>query len=234
MGTLVAAYVAGALSTLSPCVLPLIPILLASALQRHRLGPLALAGGLAVSFAGLGVLLAGAGFALGLDAAVVRQAAAVTMLAFALVLLVPTLARGFAGLAAPLAGGGHAVLARLSGDGLAGQFALGLVLGAVWSPCTGPTLGAAVGLAGSRDTALQALLVMAAFAVGAAMPVLALAYGLSSRRQALGRLALRAKPVLAAVLLGVGLLVLSGADKRLEAALVDVMPDGLIWLVVRY
>lgn len=234
MGTLVAGYLAGLFSTLSPCVLPLIPVLLASALQRHRLGPLALAGGLAVSFAGLGVLLAGAGLALGLDAALIRRGAAMVMLAFALVLLVPALSRGFTTSVAPLAGGGNVVLARVSGDGLRGQFVLGLVLGAVWSPCTGPTLGAAVGLAGSRATIPEATAVMAVFAVGAATPVLALAYGVASWKPVLARLGQRGKPILGAILLVVGVLVLSGADKTIEAMLVDLMPDWLITLTVRY
>ncbi|CAA7625110.1 cytochrome c biogenesis CcdA family protein [Magnetospirillum sp. UT-4] len=234
MGTLLAGYLAGAFSTLSPCVLPLIPVLLASALQRHRLGPLALAGGLAVSFTLLGMLLAGAGLAFGLDQTAVRQAAALVMAGFGLVLLVPALSRGFAAIAAPLAGGGGTLLSRVSGDGLAGQFLLGLLLGAVWSPCTGPTLGAAVGLAGSRDTLAEAGLVMAVFAAGAASPVLALAYGLSSWKQALGRLAQRGKPVLGGVLLAVGLLVLSGADKALETALVAIMPDWLVAATVMF
>lgn len=232
MGTLAAGYLAGAFSTLSPCVLPLLPILLASALQQHRLAPLALAGGLAVSFTAVGLLLAGAGFALGLDQSVLRQTAAMIMAGFGLVLLVPALSRGFAAVAAPAAGHGGALLGRVSGDGLAGQFLLGLLLGAVWSPCTGPTLGAAVGLAGSRDTALQAAAVMGVFAVGAATPVLALAYGLSSWKSRLGRLAQRGKPVLGGVLLAVGLAVLSGLDKMLETALVARMPDWLVALVV--
>lgn len=230
MGTLVAALLAGVFSTLSPCVLPLIPVLLAGALNSHRLGPVALASGLALSFAGLGVLLASAGFALGLDGALIRQGAAVVMVAFGTILLAPPLTRAFAA-AASMAGGGS-LLARLPGDGLAGQFLLGLVLGAVWSPCTGPTLGAAIGLAGSRSTVAGAALVMAIFAIGAALPVLALAYGLSSWKAALGSIARRGKPILGGALLVVGLLVLTGADKAIEAVLVDIMPDWLVALTV--
>ncbi|CAA7615335.1 putative cytochrome c-type biogenesis protein membrane protein [Magnetospirillum sp. LM-5] len=234
MGTLIAGYLAGMLSTLSPCVLPLIPVLLASALQAHRLGPLALAAGLAVSFAGLGLLLASAGFALGLDGGTVRTGAGWLMGLFGLVLLVPALSRGFAALVQPLAGSGGGLLARVSGDGIGGQFALGLLMGAVWSPCTGPTLGAAVGLAASGDDLGRAALVMLAFALGAVTPVLALAYGLGRRRKELGAFAQRAKPAMGAVLVAVALLVLTGADKQVETALVAIMPDWLVTLTVMF
>lgn len=234
MATAIAAYLAGILSTLSPCVLPLIPVLLGSALQSHRLGPVALAAGLALSFAALGVLLATAGFALGVDSAMVRMAAAVVMGLFGLVLLVPALGRQFAVAAGPLAGQGNQLLGRVSGDGLGGQFALGLLLGAVWSPCTGPTLGAAVGLAGASGTAGQAVVIMVIFALGAASPVLLLAYGLSSWRHGLARLAARAKPVMGGILLAVAVLVISGLDKALEAALVAGMPEWLVALTVKY
>lgn len=234
MATVIAAYLAGILSTLSPCVLPLIPVLLGSALQNHRLGPVALAAGLAVSFAALGVLLATAGFALGVDGAMVRMAAAVVMGLFGLVLLVPALGRQFAVVAGPLSGQGNQLLGRVSGDGLGGQFALGLLLGAVWSPCTGPTLGAAVGLAGASGTAGQAVVIMVIFALGAASPVLLLAYGLSSWRHGLARLAARAKPVMGGILLAVAVLVISGLDKALETALVATMPEWLVALTVKY
>ncbi|OJX81254.1 cytochrome c biogenesis protein CcdA [Magnetospirillum sp. 64-120] len=234
MTALFAAWVAGMLSTLSPCVLPLVPVLLGSALQAHRLGPVALAGGLAVSFASLGIVLASVGFAIGLDAGAVRNGAALVMGIFGLVLLVPALGRGFSALVAPLAGSGSSVLGRISGETLAGQFLLGLLLGAVWSPCTGPTLGAAVGLAGARDTALQAGAVMVVFALGAATPMLMLAYGLSSWRKRLGNWASRAKPVMGAILLVVAALVLSGLDKMAESILVAAMPDWLVNLSVMF
>lgn len=238
MSAAIASFLAGALSTLSPCVLPLIPVLLAGALQSHRMGPLALAGGLAVSFTVLGVLLASFGLALGIDQTVIRTTAAVLMTAFGVVLLAPPLQRGFAMAVAPLAGGGNAMLSKVSGDGLSGQFGLGLLLGAVWSPCTGPTLGAAVGLAAQRQSLPEVTAIMAIFALGAAAPILLLAYGsrgaLAHRKEAMSRIAARAKPVLGAVLLAVGPLVLSGLDKTIEAAAVAVMPDWLVALTVRF
>jgi len=92
MVSLLLAGLAGMLASLSPCVLPILPIVLAAAGAEHRLGPLALAGGLALSFAGAGMLLGLAGFALGLDGEVLRVGAAVLMLLAGAALLVSSVA----------------------------------------------------------------------------------------------------------------------------------------------
>ena len=75
VATLGLAFLAGILSVLSPCVLPLLPLVLGAAASEHRLGPAALAGGLALSFVAIGLFVATVGFAIGLDAGVFRLAA---------------------------------------------------------------------------------------------------------------------------------------------------------------
>jgi cytochrome c-type biogenesis protein len=134
---------AGALSTLSPCVLPLVPVLLASAANAHRWGPVALGTGLALSFALIGTFLATVGAALGLDPDTFRSIGAAVLALFGLILLVPKLQAVFGAAMSGLSSSGHQLLARITLDGLAGQLVIGLLLGAVWSPCFGPTLGAA-------------------------------------------------------------------------------------------
>jgi cytochrome c biogenesis protein CcdA len=171
-GTFALGYLAGLLSTLSPCVLPLLPILIATALGQHRFGPWALAAGLTVSFMLVGTVIAAFGASVGLDPAVLRQVAAGLLVAFGLVLLVPALQMRFAAASAGLAASGDGLMARVSGRGWGGQFAVGLVLGLVWSPCVGPTLGAASTLASQgRDLGSIALL-MLLFGLGAATPLL--------------------------------------------------------------
>src|SRR6266850_3578763 len=88
--------IAGALSTLSPCVLPLVPVLMASAVNAHRWGALALGTGLALSFAFIGIFLATVGASLGLDPDAFRTVGAVMLGIFGLVLLVPRLQQAFA------------------------------------------------------------------------------------------------------------------------------------------
>lgn len=238
LGSLALAFVAGALSTLSPCVLPLLPVLLASALQQHALGPLALAGGLSVSFVGMGVFTASLSLGLGVDPGSLRFAGGLLMLALGVVLLVPALQARLALAAGPVTGWSGGLLQRLPSAGLGAQLLLGLALGVVWVPCTGPTLGAAIGLAAQGETMLRAAAVMTVFGLGAATPLLALAYGsrqaVLGRRDLLKRLAVVAKPGMGLVLAAVGLLVVIGLDKAIETHLTNAMPEWLLDLTTRY
>ena len=97
------AYVAGVLTLINPCVLPLLPIVIAAAFQNSRLGPLALAAGLTVSFAVLGVSVTAFGHLASISPDAVNRAAAIMMMAFGVVLLVPRGQAVLATLAAPLA-----------------------------------------------------------------------------------------------------------------------------------
>lgn len=146
-------FLAGLLSTLSPCVLPIVPILLGSAAHAHPRAPLALAAGLALSYAVLGTTLAWAGASLGIDASVFRTIGAVVLGLLGVLLVSGTLQQRFALLASGIGSAGNGLMARLPADGLAGQFAIGLLLGVVWSPCVGPTLGAAIVLSSKNLTA---------------------------------------------------------------------------------
>ncbi len=91
LATLTLAFLAGTLSILSPCVLPLVPIVLGAASSAHRWGPVALAAGLALSFTVLGMFVATIGFSIGLDAEWFRKFGAVLMILLGAVLLVPDL-----------------------------------------------------------------------------------------------------------------------------------------------
>src|SRR3982074_1515124 len=83
------AFVAGLLSILSPCVLPLVPIVLGAAVAEHKLGPVALAVGLALSFTAIGMFIATIGYTIGLDGDVFRSVAAVLLVLVGAVLVIP-------------------------------------------------------------------------------------------------------------------------------------------------
>jgi cytochrome c-type biogenesis protein len=234
LGSYGLSLVAGTLSTLSPCVLPLVPILLGTAVAAHRFGPFALAGGLTLSFTTIGVLLASLGAALGLDQGVFRDGAAVLLVALGAVMLSRRLQERFAVATSGLSGAGHGLLVKVTLDGLAGQFALGLLLGLVWSPCAGPTLGAAVTLASQGRDLGQVTLSMALFGLGAGLPLVAL--GLVSR-QAMARMRGKllaaghwGKRALGGLMLALGVLILSGGDKGFEAWVLQAAPDWLVRL----
>jgi cytochrome c biogenesis protein CcdA len=238
IGTYGIALVAGLLTTLSPCVLPLIPLLMGSAVSAHRLGPWALAVGVALSFTAAGVLLASVGASLGLDGETFRRMAALLMTAFGLILLSGRLQALFVRATSGLSNSGHALLARFTLDGLGGQFILGLLLGIVWSPCVGPTLGAATTLASQGRNLAQISLLMAVFGVGASLPLLLI--GSLSRaallriRGSLKTTGERGKQVLGLALLLLGALILFHADHRLEAWLLDHSPAWLTALTTQY
>jgi Cytochrome C biogenesis protein transmembrane region len=138
-GAIPLAFVAGVVSILSPCVLPILPIVLGAAASEHRLGPAALAGGLSISFVVIGLFAATIGYAIGLDLGVFRVVAAVLMIAIGAILLLPRLQAQLAVAGAPVANWGSRHVDAAGQRGLAGQLVVGLLLGAVWSPCVGPT-----------------------------------------------------------------------------------------------
>lgn len=224
-------YGAGLLTLINPCILPVLPIVLATALQASRWGPAALAAGLSASFVTLGLGVTAFGHAIGLTEDVVARAAAAMMLAFGLILMVPRFSARFAGATAGLAGVADARLDSVDRAGLQGQFVGGLLLGAVWSPCVGPTLGAAIGLAAQGESLLRAGAIMAAFAAGVSTVIVALGYGarrLAGRhRGAMIGFAARARPILGAVFAATGLALLLNLHHAVEGWALDVMP---VWL----
>jgi len=238
MVSILLGLLAGALTTLSPCVLPVLPFVLFAALDQHRFGPLALAAGMATTFAGLGMLISGAGLSIALSGDGVRYAAAALMGIFGVVLLSSSLQQRFALLTAPLTSWLNSSTPRFGGSGMTGQFAVGALMGAVWSPCSGPTLGAAVTLAASSQTAWKAGAIMLSFGLGASVPLVAIAYGsratLKARKDALRGIGRIAKPVLGGAVLAAALLVLTGLDRVVEAELVRSMPDWLTTLTTRF
>ena len=232
------AFLAGVLSTLSPCVLPLLPIVLGTAVSAHRAGPVALAAGLALSFVIVGLFVATIGFSIGLDAGAFRVIAAIFLIAIGLVLLVPRSQAQFALAAGPVSQWTEQRFGGFSGDSLGGQFGVGLLLGAVWSPCVGPTLGAASLLAAQGSNLGYVAITMLLFGLGAAMPLLLL--GLLSRetllrwRTRLYAAGKTGKVTMGIILVAIGFLVSSGLDKKIETVLVDVSPAWLTELTTRF
>ncbi|MBW7885301.1 MAG: cytochrome c biogenesis protein CcdA [Caldilineaceae bacterium] len=229
---------AGLLSTLSPCVLPIVPILLGSATNANRHAPLALAAGLALSYAVVGSALAWAGASLGIDTAIFRSVGAALLGLLGIVLMSSALQQRFASLTSGIGNAGNNLLARIQLDGLAGQFAVGLVLGVVWSPCVGPTLGAAIVLASQGTNLAQVGLVMAEFGIGAALPLVALAYlsrgAMGRMRSQLMQAGKTGKVLLGAVMVVLAVLILTGADKPMETWLVEHSPAWLTQLTTRF
>lgn len=226
------AYAAGLLTLINPCVLPILPIVLAGALQASRWGPLALAGGMGLAFVTLGFGVIAAGHLVGLTEETVGRAGAVVMIGFGLVLLVPQASARFAMATAGVAARADDGMRDLDRDGWQGQFLGGLLLGAVWSPCVGPTLGGAISLASQGEDLAWAFAIMVGFALGIGSVVVALGYGARGVMQrhmgALRRFAQASRPILGAVFVFVGVAILMRWHQMAEIWLLDRLP---IWLL---
>jgi cytochrome c biogenesis protein CcdA len=235
MTSILIAYLAGVVTILSPCILPLLPIVLGGALSSHRLGPYALAFGLVLAFTGFGLLVATAGFAIGLTPKLLNQVAAVLMIGLGGVLLSASLQQRFAVVASTATRGLNTQVSNFAPDGLSGQFILGGILGAVWTPCVGPTLGAAIALAAQGQSIAYAGTVMFAFALGTVTPLIGIMLvsreAFMNRRGAMLEASRWLKPMLGLLLITFGVLFLSGLMSDWEAFVLDHMPESLVQFI---
>lgn len=232
MTSIFLAFLAGALTLLNPCVLPLLPIVLGTAFQENRWGPVAVASGLTASFTLIGVPVLAFGFSLGVDTEAVRQLGAYFLIAFGIILAVPALQSFTATKLAPLVSGAGEMAAKITAPGLVGQFTIGTLLGIVWAPCAGPTLGAAIASASQAQNLASAFVTFGFFGVGISAALLIFAYAsrasLASSKQGLQRFSSWAKPTFGMLIALVGGMIVTGYDKALEAVLLDMMP---LWFI---
>lgn len=173
------AIAAGFLTILAPCILPVLPFLLGTSGGRSKWRPLMIVAGFVVAFSVIGAALATAGTFLGISNETLRYVAGGILLLFGAALLfegayaklAARLEPALTGLGLKLSGG-----ASLKTDAFSGVV-VGLSLGLVWSPCAGPILGTILTLAAKMKDFLTTLLLMFAYALGAGIPMLGIAYG---------------------------------------------------------
>ncbi len=228
LATLPLAFAAGVLTIFSPCVLPLAPIVVASARAQDPRGPIALGLGLAATFGVVGGVLASFGVEFG-DSALARAASAAIVIVIGAALLMPAIGDAIERRLGFVGGAADVLRKRLPSAGLAGQAAAGVVLAFAWAPCAGPILGAALLLAARGGSPAAAIVTMTAYALGAAGALLAVGY-------TIGRVAAKARfawagaggrIALGAAFALIGALVLTGLDHPIEAVLVSAMPNWL-------
>ena len=183
-----------------------------------------------------GMLISVAGRSLGITEETIAQGGAVLMIGFGLILLVPRFSTGFATATGNLASGADDQLDRIDRSGLQGQFLGGMLLGAVWSPCIGPTLGGAISLASQGESLLFAGAIMVSLALGVSTIILALGYGARSviqKRQAMMcRFASKSRPIMGVIFVAVGLAILFQLHKIIEIWAIETLPPWLIDLSV--
>ncbi len=233
-------FIAGILTTISPCVFPILPFLMASALRQSKKAPLYMILGLALSFIIVGFTLSRFGSLLGLGSDQIRLVSASLLVMTSLFFLsqkvqdfVSEKMTSFANL-----GTSASHKWKLEESSSIDSLLLGGLLGVIWSPCAGPTLGVAVSLASQEGAAFDSLMMMVVYAVGAIIPMLLIAYGFRSFFQKhqgkIMNFSENSKPVFGFIILITGISILFGFDKNIEVLLLNNLPEAWVNLITKY
>lgn len=174
LSSLALTFGAGIASVASPCVLPVVPIILSGTAEDHRSRPALIVAGIAASFVAMGIVTSLFGSAVGPVMPVLEKVFGVMVVVFGLLLLanVNPFKRITWGQGIQAAGRG-----RWSG------LLLGLSLGIVWIPCVGPMLSSVLALVASKGSMSTGVLLLLVYSLGFAVPMLAVGYGSQALRQ---------------------------------------------------
>lgn len=231
---IILALAAGFLSSLNPCVLPLLPVIVGGLVQQNRFAPLWMAIGLALSFASFGWLTGFVNPLLGIEPEQLSAlASCLLVLAGAFMMFPSVLERIRArmpALMAPL----QSFAARLDATGPGGAFLLGGLMALIWTPCGGAMFGAAIGLLSDEASVGRGSVLLGLYGFGAALPLLFIAYGargtVLQRKNLLRITHAYGRPLLGSFLLIFGILNFFGWLKYLESALLKMLPGSWIAL----
>lgn len=221
------ALLSGVVTVLSPCILPVLPIVLSSTLTGGKRRPQGVILGLIISFSIFTLAISQIVSLLGISANVLRLVAVVIIAVLGLSLLVPGLNALMEKLLSRLPG-----LVRQGeeqGSGFWSGFATGASLGLIWAPCAGPILAAITVLAATQSVTLGSVLVVVAYAVGSGIPLLAIAYGgrnLLQRVPLLVRNAGRVQQIFGAIMILTAALIAFNVDTLVTAWVTQMIPDS--------
>lgn len=220
------AFLAGVVTIVSPCVLPVLPILLSTSTVGGRFRPVGIVLGLAVTFAVVTLAVTAAAQALAIPATWLRIASIVLLGFFGLTLLIPALGERVERFLSPLTR-----IANTNGkqSGFAGGLVIGAGLGFLWAPCVGPIMASVIGLTATAGLTPQAAGITLAYSLGAALPMLVLSYagrGLASRARKLGPHTNRIKQAFGALTVAACLALFLGADTALQTYTLNSLPSG--------
>ena len=230
MLNLALALLAGIVTIAAPCTLPVLPILLgASVGQNSRLRPAFIALGFVASFTAVALVLGALTRAFHFDPDILRTGATVLLAAFGALMIWPTPFEWLSARLSNLRTGpiGGAPVARHQGN--LGGFVLGTTLGLVWTPCAGPVLGSILTVIATAGSLSWSGVLLVAYAVGAAIPMLAVAYGgqaVTTRVRSVARVAPRLQQVFGIVVIAFAAAMYFQYDTEVVAWLTAFYPSG--------
>jgi cytochrome c-type biogenesis protein len=177
MATVILSLLAGILTIAAPCTLPVLPILLGSSVgQTNRARPVFIALGFVTSFSLVAIVFGAITRLLGIEQDTLRTIAVALLLVFGLLMVCPHPLEWVSARVGIFANRGGATIVRSRG-GYVGGFVLGTTLGLVWTPCAGPVLGSILTVIATSSHVGGEALLLIVYAIGAAVPMLVIAYG---------------------------------------------------------
>ena len=215
--TLFLAFIAGVVTILSPCVLPLLPVILASSTLEGRSRPVGLIIGFAVFFTGITLLLSILVRQFSIPPDIHRVASAIIFIVLGVILAIPALKLRF-----------EFATSRLTASGFGGGFITGAGLGLAWTPCVGPIMASVITLALNQQTTMASGLTALAFSLGTALPMgLVVLFGsrLYNSVGFLKKYSARIQQMMGLLILLVGLAIWFGFDRSIQVALIQIFPE---------
>jgi cytochrome c-type biogenesis protein len=233
MFNVVLALLAGVVTIAAPCTLPVLPILLgASVGHTSKARPAMIALGFVLSFSAVALLLSAITRIFDFDPNVLRTGAVILLLGFGLLMVWPT---PFEWLSVRIGGltNGSSASSAASRQGNIGGFVLGTTLGLVWTPCAGPVLGSILTIVATSKDSAWASLLLVVYAIGAAIPMLAIAYGgqaVTTRVRSIARISPRLQQGFGVIVIAFAIASYFQYDTLIVAWLTGFYPNGQIGL----
>jgi cytochrome c biogenesis protein CcdA/thiol-disulfide isomerase/thioredoxin len=226
------AFVSGIITILSPCIVPVLPIVLTGGVARGKARPFGVIAGFVVSFTVFTLTLSAIVQALGIPVDTLRIVAVVLIVLFGLVMLVPKLREGFELLASRIASRRPGARPGAAGErgwaGFWGGGLVGLSLGLVWTPCVGPIMASVISLALTRHIDSGSVYITLAYSLGTAIPMLGVMFGgraLLNRVPALARNAANIQKGFGVLMIVVGVAIAFGWDRRFQNLILKAFPN---------
>jgi cytochrome c biogenesis protein CcdA/thiol-disulfide isomerase/thioredoxin len=221
------AFLSGVITVLSPCILPVLPIVLSGSVGGGRARSFGVLAGFVASFTAFTLALSALVQAIGISPDALRIAAIALLVVFGVVMLVPALGRWFEAATAWIANRGTRPAGAPRRAGFWSGLPVGVSLGLVWTPCVGPIMASVVSLALTQRVDGGAVFITLAYTLGTSLPMLVIMLGgraLLNRVPALTRNAAKIQKGFGVVMILVGVAIALGWDRQFQATVLRAFP----------
>ncbi|MBG60754.1 MAG: hypothetical protein CMJ16_09875 [Peredibacter sp.] len=224
-------FLAGVLTIFSPCILPMVPFVVRSSLQKSKWGPVLLAFGVAISFSITTYVVATSGQLIGLTPDKLKILSGIFLLIASLFFIFPKLIDKLSMALAPVNNKLQSINQKSTKgkDSVFMEFVNGLFLGPIWAPCSGPTLAVIIGIIINTPEVKSSVILLAIFSIGSILPILLFSYGAQKLVMKIQKKSLensnKIKISMGVFCGAMSILILTSLDKDLEAFILSILPE---------